>query len=258
LDHPNIVSHKHTFFDQSRSECGVLIIIMEFCEYGDLAYHIKKKSKAGAKFSETDIMNWFVQLCLSLEYVHSRKILHRDLKTNNVFLTAENNVKLGDFGISKVLEKTHDHAMTVQGTPYYMSPEVCQNMPYTYQADIWALGVILYELCTLKRPFDTNNLLGLVFKIVQETPEPIGDGYSEEMQVLINILMEKDEKKRPRIMEIIRLPFVQSHMERYAKTCGKVNVNPNLKKRKAIQPEAAEELNRMKSANPEELKPEDQ
>ena len=121
------MAHKHTFIEK-----GVLIIIMEFCEYGDLAYHIRKKKAKNEKFTESEIMNWFVQLCLSLEYVHSRKILHRDLKTQNIFLTADNNVKLGDFGISKVLESTSDHAMTVQGTPYYMSPEVCQNKPYTY------------------------------------------------------------------------------------------------------------------------------
>ena len=98
---------------------------MEFCERGDLAYHVRKKKQKDERFSETEIMNWFVQLCLSLEYVHSRKILHRDLKTSNIFLTKDNTVKLGDFGISKVLETTQDHAMTVQGTPYYMSPEVC-------------------------------------------------------------------------------------------------------------------------------------
>ena len=70
-------------------------------------------------------MNWFVQLCLALDYVHARKILHRDLKSQNIFLTKCNTVKVGDFGISKVLESTQDYAMTVQGTPYYMSPEVC-------------------------------------------------------------------------------------------------------------------------------------
>jgi NIMA (never in mitosis gene a)-related kinase 1/4/5 len=103
-----------------------------------------------------------------MDYVHSRKILHRDIKSQNIFLTKANTVKLGDFGISKVLDSTMDHANTVQGTPYYMSPEVCQNKPYTYQSDIWALGCILYELCTLKHAFHAENLLGLVFKIVQD------------------------------------------------------------------------------------------
>ena len=100
---------------------------MEFCECGDLAFHVEKKKKKKEQFSEEEVMNWFVQLCLSLDYIHRRKILHRDIKLQNVFITANNTTKLGDFGISKVLESTNAQAMTVQGTPYYMSPEVCQN-----------------------------------------------------------------------------------------------------------------------------------
>jgi len=111
-------------------------------------------------------MNWFVQMCLALEYIHRRKVLHRDIKSSNVFLTSNNTVKLGDFGISKVLDSTNDIALTVQGTPYYMSPEVCQSKGYSYKSDVWSLGCILYELCTLKHAFHSENLLGLVFKIV--------------------------------------------------------------------------------------------
>jgi NIMA (never in mitosis gene a)-related kinase 1/4/5 len=120
-------------------------------------------------------------LCLALDNIHTRKILHRDLKSQNIFLTKNNFVKLGDFGISKVLENTCALASTVQGTPYYMSPEVCQNKPYSYQSDIWALGCILYELCCLKHAFHSENLLGLVYKIVSDEPEPIPETYSTEM-----------------------------------------------------------------------------
>lgn len=115
---------------------------------------------------------------MSLEYIHGRKVIHRDLKTQNIFLTGNNTVKLGDFGISKVLENTNGLAMTVVGTPYYMSPEVCQNQPYTYKSDVWALGCVLYELCTLKHAFAADNLLGLVYKIVQDKHEPIPSIYS--------------------------------------------------------------------------------
>jgi len=139
---------------------------------------VKKQAHKKEHFSETTILNWFVQLCLSLEYIHGRRMLHRDLKSQNVFLTANNTVKLGDFGISKVLESTNDVAMTVQGTPYYMSPEVCQSKPYDYKSDVWALGCILYELATLKHAFTAENLLGLVFKIVQDKQDPIPDIYS--------------------------------------------------------------------------------
>ena len=93
-------------------------------------------------------------------------------------MTGNLTVKLGDFGISKVLENSNAAAMTVVGTPYYMSPEVCQSEPYTAKSDVWSLGVILYELCALKSPFMSDNLLGLVFKIVQEKHEPIPSHYS--------------------------------------------------------------------------------
>ena len=113
-------------------------------------------------------MQWFVQICLALEYIHRRKILHRDLKSQNIFLTKNNTIKLGDFGISTVLTSMVDFALSVQGTPYYMSPEICQSKPYTYTSDVWSLGCILYELCTLQHAFSGENLLGLVFKIVQD------------------------------------------------------------------------------------------
>ncbi|MFO0118418.1 MAG: protein kinase domain-containing protein [bacterium] len=89
----------------------------------------------------------------ALEYIHSRRVIHRDIKTQNLFLTGNNTVKIGDFGISKVLESTTQIAMTVVGTPYYLAPEACQSEPYTTKSDIWALGCVIYELCTLKQPF---------------------------------------------------------------------------------------------------------
>lgn len=101
-----------------------------------------------------------------------------------------------------------------------MSPEVCQNKPYTYQSDIWALGCILYELCTLKHAFHAENLLGLVFKIVQDKQEPIPETYSQGMKDLINLLLIKDEVKRPRIIEIINQPYVKQHMQRFVQASG--------------------------------------
>ena len=79
---------------------------MEYCEVGDLAYHIKRKQLNNERFEEMEIFQWFVQIALALEYVHGRKVIHRDIKTQNIFLTGNKTIKVGDFGISKVLEST--------------------------------------------------------------------------------------------------------------------------------------------------------
>lgn len=124
---------------------------MIHCEGGEIYTKIKEaKSK---HFSEDQVLDWFVQMCLALYYLHERKILHRDLKTQNIFLK-NGKIRLGDFGIAKVLDSTRDFANTVIGTPYYMSPELFKSKPYGYKSDIWALGCVLYEMTMLRHAFD--------------------------------------------------------------------------------------------------------
>jgi NIMA (never in mitosis gene a)-related kinase len=188
---------------------------MEYCEVGDLSYHIKRKVKNSESFSEAEIFNWFIQICLALEYVHGRRIIHRDLKAQNIFLTGNNTIKLGDFGISRVLQNSTAMANTVVGTPYYMSPEACQSQPYTSKSDVWSLGIILYELCTLRHAFSADNLLGLVFKIVQEKPDPIPDMYSKDIQCLIDMLLEKDPLKRPSVREILKMQLIRDKAQEF-------------------------------------------
>lgn len=217
LDHPNIVAYKESFLTSNQ-----LIIVMEYCEVGELAYHIKRKVTKGEHFTELEVFNWFVQIGLALEYVHGRRVIHRDIKTQNIFLTGNNTIKIGDFGISKVLETTCQNANTVVGTPYYMAPEACQSEPYTSKSDVWALGCILYELCTLKKPFEADNLLGLVFKIVTEKPAPIPNDlpYSKEVKQLIDLLLEKDPKDRPSIAQILQMPIVKQKMGEFVASKG--------------------------------------
>ena len=119
---------------------------------------------------------------------------------------------MGDFGISRVLENSNAAAMTVVGTPYYMSPEACQSQPYTSKSDVWSLGIILYELCTLKHAFVADNLLGLVFKIVQEKHEPVSASgrYSQDLADLIDRLLEKDPLKRPSVREILKMELIRN------------------------------------------------
>ena len=99
-------------------------IVMDFCERGDMNRRIKKAKNSKKCFAQLEILEWFVQLCLGLQHIHENKVLHRDLKTQNVLVTKGHRVKIGDFGISKKLEHTDELAKTSLGTPYYLSPEI--------------------------------------------------------------------------------------------------------------------------------------
>ncbi|XP_076736349.1 serine/threonine-protein kinase Nek1 [Maylandia zebra] len=115
MSHPNIVQYKESF-----EEGGCLYIVMDYCEGGDLFKKIN--SQKGVLFSEAQILDWFVQICLALKHVHDRKILHRDIKSQNIFLTKDGTVQLGDFGIARVLNSTVELARTCIGTPLSRSP----------------------------------------------------------------------------------------------------------------------------------------
>ena len=121
-----------------------LCIVMDYCEGGDMYHKIAKQRELGKLFPESQIITWFVQMALAMNYVHDKKILHRDLKTQNIFLTSKGDIKIGDFGIARVLQHTYDCANTAIGTPYYLSPEICQEKPYNQKSDIWSLGCIFY------------------------------------------------------------------------------------------------------------------
>ena len=200
LNHTNIISFVASFVEGHN-----LYIIMEYADGGDLSATVKKKKKDGTgHFSEDEVMSVFVQICLGLKNVHRNKILHRDLKSQNVFMTKTGIVKLGDFGIAKVLEHTADCAQTQIGTPFYLSPEICRGEPYERKSDIWALGVILYEMFSLRLPFEASNLPQLIQKISGGTkPLPLPAGvYSEEAQLLVFQLLHHEPAARPSATQV--------------------------------------------------------
>lgn len=160
LENQYIVKYHDSFVEKN-----VLNIIMEFCEGGDLSTFIK--SNIGRPIHENKIWKFVIQMLVGLDYLHSKKILHRDIKTLNVFITKEEEVRIGDLGVAKILCENDNFAKTLVGTPYYLSPELCEERPYNEKSDIWAFGCVVYELCTSKHPFDANNVAALMIKILK-------------------------------------------------------------------------------------------
>lgn len=182
---------------------------MEYAEGGSLAQLIQKHAINGKRFSEDMIFMYSAQMTLSLMALHSKNILHRDIKTQNLFIK-KGILKLGDFGISKALEGGDSLAQTMCGTPYFMPPEVCRGEKYDSKADVWAMGVIIYELVTLKKPFDGDNLSGLFEKIKSKDLEPIPEDSSQEMKLLIGMLLNKEKDKRPNIFEVAKIKSIRN------------------------------------------------
>ena len=182
-------------------------IVMEYCDGGDLNDFIIKKKNNGKLLEENLIWKIFIKITIGLSDIHRMKILHRDLKTLNIFLKKDLDIKIGDLGVAKVLSK-NSFAKTVIGTPYYLSPEICQEIPYNDKSDVWALGCILYELCTFKHPFDAKSQGALILKILNNKPEPINDSYSIDLNNLIFMLLDKNCDKRPSCVDILKNKMV--------------------------------------------------
>jgi len=128
-------------------------------------------------------------------------------------LTANEEVKLGDFGIAKVLNHTLDTTKSIVGTPYYLSPEIIQNKPHGLESDIWSLGVLLYEMCALKPPFNARNLSALAMKITAGIYAPIPSQYSKDLKMLIASLLVTNPKKRLTINKVLKSSFIQARMQ---------------------------------------------
>ncbi|PNJ63039.1 serine/threonine-protein kinase Nek1 isoform X9 [Pongo abelii] len=208
MKHPNIVQYRESF-----EENGSLYIVMDYCEGGDLFKRIN--AQKGVLFQEDQILDWFVQICLALKHVHDRKILHRDIKSQNIFLTKDGTVQLGDFGIARVLNSTVELARTCIGTPYYLSPEICENKPYNNKSDIWALGCVLYELCTLKHAFEAGSMKNLVLKIISGSFPPVSLHYSYDLRSLVSQLFKRNPRDRPSVNSILEKGFIVKRIEKF-------------------------------------------
>ncbi|NXI08662.1 NEK3 kinase, partial [Irena cyanogastra] len=196
MKHPNIVAFKESF-----EVDGHLYIVMEYCDAGDLMQKIKHQG--GNLFPEDTILHWFVQMCLAVKHIHDKRVLHRDIKSKNVFLTQSGKVKLGDFGSARLLAHPMSYACTYVGTPYYVPPEIWESLPYNNKSDIWSLGCILYELCTLKHPFQAKSWKHLILKICKGSYDPLPSHYSYELHNLIKQMFKRNPQNRPSASTIL-------------------------------------------------------
>ncbi|EMP28924.1 Serine/threonine-protein kinase Nek1 [Chelonia mydas] len=180
MKHPNIVLYRESF-----EENGSLYIVMDYCEGGDLFRRIN--AQKGILFSEDQ----------------------------NIFLTKDGTIQLGDFGIARVLNSTVELARTCIGTPYYLSPEICRNKPYNNKSDIWALGCVLYEMCTLKHAFEAGNMKNLVLKIISGSFPPVSLHYSYDLRNLLSQLFKRNPRDRPSVNSILEKIFIAKRVEKF-------------------------------------------
>ena len=228
ISHQNVISYKEAFFD----ETGFLCLITEFADSGDLYQKIFKYQKRESFLSEHFIWNTFTQIVKGLKALHDLNILHRDMKSANVFLNMDGSVKLGDMNVSKVAKQGLLYTQT--GTPYYASPEVWQDKPYNAKSDIWSLGCVLYEATTLSPPFQADDMQGLFNKVIKGEYHSIHSHFSKDLRHVIRALLQVDPNKRPSCDQILRMPAVQRHLVHFSESPEQLRLLSSIKMRDSM------------------------
>ncbi|RLN90904.1 hypothetical protein BBJ28_00000321 [Nothophytophthora sp. Chile5] len=229
LDHPNIIACKESFLLKPAASVAsrfhpqptVLCIVTEFADGGDLSQALERRAARRSFFEPDELLGLFVQICLALKHLHDRKILHRDVKPANIFLTKTGVVKLGDLGVATVLSHTLACAQTATGTPYYTAPEICLGKRYNAKADVWSLGCVLFELATLTHAFQGRSQRQLFENIVGGATPSLPGGLGElssirrDLQTLVNDMLRKNPSERPSVNQLIRRPVVLARIQSF-------------------------------------------
>ena len=210
-----VVSYKEAFFDEKDN---TLCIVMEFADRGDLYQKIVQHKKSAQFFEESDIWQIFIQLVKGLKALHDLKILHRDMKSANVFLFSNGSAKLGDLNVSKVARRGLGYTQT--GTPYYASPEVWKDKPYDNKSDVWSLGCVLYEMITLRPPFRAQDMEGLFKKVCKGQYSRIPDRFSDDLFTIVQFLLQVNPATRPSCEQILNHPVVTKRIEYFKSFAG--------------------------------------
>ena len=213
LKHPNIILYKDSFNDED----NYFNIVTTFCEGGDI--YNKIQNQKGEYFNEEQILNWFVQILLGLDYIHKNNIIHRDIKPQNIFIKKKHIICIGDFGIAKIINQIQTQTMTsIIGTPLYMSPESFNepNSKY-FESDIWSTGCCLYEICNLKHAFGADRWELVFNKVRTGKHQPVNKKYSSELRDIIDSMLNVKPINRPTIPKLLKSAFIRPKAANYIK-----------------------------------------
>ena len=192
IQNPFVIGYKEAFLDEKDN---TLNIVMEYADDGDLQTKIRKMRYEGGFFKESLIWEYSIQMIKGLKALHDKKIMHRDLKSANIFLFKKDHLcKLGDMNVSKVIK--NKVLLTQTGTPYYASPEVWRDESYSYKSDLWSIGCVVYELCEQHPPFLGKNLDELFEEVCKGKPKRINRIYSDDLWKMIMMLLQTEVEKR--------------------------------------------------------------
>jgi len=210
VNSPYVIGYKESFIDEAEQ---TLNIIMEYADDGDLYQKIKLYLKNKTFFMEHDIWRIFIQITKGLNDLHEYNILHRDLKSANVFLFSDGTAKLGDLNVSKITTRGLGYTQT--GTPYYASPEVWKDKPYNSKSDIWSLGCVFYELIMLNTPFKGKSMKDLYEKVKKGEYPQIPKYFSPKFQIVIDRILKIRPEERPSAGDILNMDEILDKIEEY-------------------------------------------
>ena len=208
LKHKNIIGYKEAFFDENSK---TLNIVMEYADDGDISLKIKRNLKKKLIFDENTIWKWLIQLLEGIKYLHDNKIMHRDLKSANLFLCKNGLLKIGDLNVSTIAK--NDLALTQTGTPYYTSPEIWKEKPYNNKCDIWSAGCIIYEICTLHVPFRGTNFKELFDNISLGKYSDINVNYSDDLRKILKLMIVVNPDMRYDAQSILECDIVKKKIK---------------------------------------------
>ncbi|KAG5261171.1 hypothetical protein AALO_G00300860 [Alosa alosa] len=204
LQHPHIIGHEKSFEDD-----GTFYVLVDYSEGGDLSKKIQAKRECGEQFTEEEIKDWVVKVCMALKHLHSKNIVHRDLRPQNISLTEFGTVCLGE--LLEIKERAGVESDST-GELYNIAPEILTGDAYHDKSDIWSLGCLLYELCMMKSAFSGESAVNLVPKILSGSYAPLPKTFSSSLCRLLSDLLQTDPERRPSAQEVLARPFIIAYL----------------------------------------------